>query len=133
MATPTVKSKNEYVRFEYTKGTSNKFYEINFTKSTGSVLEVSTCHGRIGSNPQYQTKYKGKSLAFARNTWSKFYNDKLKKGYGIKVEASGQNAAVKATGQPAKTATGLKKARKKALGKKKLAELRQDRFGGLEL
>lgn len=133
MSAPTEKSSAKYIRLEYSEGSSNKFYEINYTKNSTGVFEISTCHGRIGNNPQYQTKYKGKSFDEALRTWYKFYNQKIKKGYKVTISETGAKAKSKAKAQPAKVATALTKARSKAKKAKIKKELSKQRFGDLEL
>jgi predicted DNA-binding WGR domain protein len=53
-------------RFEYTEGSSNKFWEVTVSK-----VSVTVCFGRIGTGGQMQTK------SFADATTAQKHADKL--------------------------------------------------------
>ncbi len=64
-------------RYEYSEGSSNKFWEIAMT---GGSLKIS--FGKIGANGQTQLKELG-SPAAARNEYDRLVAEKTKKGYAL--------------------------------------------------
>lgn len=62
-------------RFEFTEGSSNKFWEVTVTK-----ISVTVCFGRIGTGGQVQSKSFGDPTA-AQNHADKLISQKLGKGY----------------------------------------------------
>src|SRR5688572_33419399 len=72
-------------RFEFSEGTSNKFWTITLDGSSHSVN-----YGRIGTAGQTQTAEFG-SEAEARKSYDKLVAEKLKKGY---VEKNGSGGPV---------------------------------------
>src|SRR5262245_35350344 len=64
-------------RYEYSKGSSNKFWEIELAKSA-----VTTTYGRIGAKGQKTTKT-CKSADAAKQLHDKLVAEKTKKGYKL--------------------------------------------------
>ena len=62
-------------RFEYSEGSSNKFWEVKVEKAS-----VTVCFGRIGTSGQVQTKSFGDSATAQRHA-DKLISQKLGKGY----------------------------------------------------
>src|SRR5215831_9414919 len=64
-------------RYEFSEGSSNKFWEITLEGST-----FTTTYGRIGSDGQSTTK-SFKSDAEAKKAYDKLIAEKVKKGYEL--------------------------------------------------
>jgi predicted DNA-binding WGR domain protein len=62
-------------RFEYTEGSSNKFWEVTVEKAG-----VTVCFGRMGTDGQVQAKSFGDSIAAQKHA-EKLISQKLGKGY----------------------------------------------------
>ncbi len=105
--------------FEFSEGTSNKFWEI---WSDGS--EVHTRYGKIGTAGQTTVKDEGDD-AKAAKLYAKLVAEKTKKGY---VEVGGGSSATAAKAAPAKAAKAEKpaKAAKPAPAKKKVEDEDED-------
>jgi predicted DNA-binding WGR domain protein len=82
-------------RFEFSEGTSNKFWTITLDGSKHSVN-----YGRIGTNGQTSTAEFG-SEAEARKSYDKLVAEKLKKGYVEKTAAGGETPVAAAPVQKA--------------------------------
>lgn len=108
--------------FEFSEGTSNKFWEI---WSDGS--EVHTRYGKIGTAGQTTVKDEGDD-AKAAKLYAKLVAEKTKKGY---VEVGGGSSATAAKAAPAKAAKAEKpaKAAKPAPAKKKVEDEDEDEDG----
>lgn len=74
-------------RYEFTEGTSNKFWEINL-----SGKSFTTTYGKIGANGQTTIK-KFSSDADAKKEHDKLVAEKVKKGYVLKGGAGGKAKA----------------------------------------
>lgn len=103
--------------FEFSEGTSNKFWEI---WSDGS--EVHTRYGKIGTAGQTTVKDEGDD-AKAAKLYAKLVAEKTKKGY---VEVGGGSSATPAKAEPAKAAPAkaapAKAAKAEKPAKKKVAD-----------
>ena len=74
-------------RYEFTEGTSNKFWEINL-----SGKSFTTTYGKIGANGQTTIK-KFSSDADAKKEHDKLVAEKVKKGYVLMGGAGGKAKA----------------------------------------
>jgi uncharacterized protein (TIGR02996 family) len=93
----------EPVRYEFSEGTSNKFWEIALSDTS-----FTTTFGKIGSNGQTTIK-KFSSAAEAKKEYDKLVAEKVKKGYkpvgGTLATGSADGAPAKAKGKTAAKAT----------------------------
>jgi predicted DNA-binding WGR domain protein len=74
-------------RYEFSEGTSNKFWEINL-----SGKSFTTTYGKIGTSGQTTIK-QWKSEAEAKKEYDKLINEKTKKGYELVSGGGGGSSA----------------------------------------
>jgi predicted DNA-binding WGR domain protein len=72
------------IRLEYTKGSSNKYYELNLEEKSG-IFTVAGFYGAIGKAPRMQPIYIGTDRKEAERAMEKKRKEKIKKGY-VKVK-----------------------------------------------
>jgi predicted DNA-binding WGR domain protein len=87
-------------RFEYTDGTSNKFWEIAVGNDSHTV-----CYGRIGTDGTLRTKQFSSTDEAARSA-DALIREKLKKGY-VEKHQSTSSYAKKAAGEQKQRATAV--------------------------